>query len=127
MQPARPKVNTGHRMPRGGGNCDFCGEPSVSKLYACRNFMWEGQKIFKDEIGRWAGCAACARLIEAKQWSRLSLRVMREVSKRQGLDADQMQRLAKTVRVLHKTFGLHMIPGEALGVILPRYSRVTIV
>lgn len=120
----RPLVNTGHRLPRGGDRCDFCGESHTHKLYACKNFTWEGRAVFDSDVGRFTACLSCARLIDQKLWRRVSTRVLREVSKRKGIDADQLKHLAVTLKTLHKTFGANLINGEALGVLTPKYIKL---
>lgn len=120
--PSRPQVNAGHRLPRGGGNCDFCGVFAVVKLYACRNFTWEGQRVFEGDTGRWATCFLCCELVEDSKWVRLSNRVMRGVAKRKGVTDEQLKTLKRTLLQLHKAFGEHVIKGEALTVWSARHS-----
>lgn len=123
----RPEFNVSHRMPRGSGDrCDFCGSVRVLKLYACRNFMWEGQNVFgaNKVSGRWASCYPCSELIDNNQMGRLSLRVVREMAKRKGINEEQLALLNKTVRVLHKSFALHIVKGEVLTIIRPTYVRM---
>jgi hypothetical protein len=122
----RPLVNTGHMMPRGGGNCDFCGVPSVRYLYACRNFEWNGVNVFRGDVGRWAACYLCSKLVAGKKWGMLTRRVMREVSKRGAIDADQLKHLGTTLRTLHKGFGQHVVPDKELGVHLPLFRLVAV-
>lgn len=119
----RPLIDTGHRMPRGGDRCDFCGVARVSRLYACKDFTWEGQGIFGENQGRWASCYECSTLIDEGQWGRLSVRVMREIAKRKGVTAVQLQHMKVTLRDLHRGFGDNIIPGESLGVHRPRYQK----
>lgn len=121
----RPSVHTGHRLPRGGDRCDFCGAAQVIKLYACRDFEWEGHSVFGQEVGRWAACSMCALFIDDRKWARISLRVMSQVAKRKNITEDQLQHMEQAIRVLHRTFGSHMIQGEALSVLLPKYTRLT--
>jgi len=121
--PSRPRINS-HRLPRGGGRCDFCGINAVVKLYACHNFSWEGQRVFEGDTGRWATCFLCCELIEDSKWVRLSNRVMREVVKRKGITDNQLKTLRRTLLALHKAFGRHVIQGEAFSIHTPRF-RVT--
>ncbi len=120
----RPMVNTGHKLPRGGGRCDFCAVPAVSKLHACKNFVWEGQSVFSTEVGRWAACYLCSSLIGNEQWIKLSNRVMREIAKRKGIDEEQLKRLRKSLRGLHKGFSENVMPGESFEILTPRYRTI---
>jgi len=116
-------ITSGHRLPRGGNNCDFCGLREVSVLHACRNFEWCGQQIFPGDTGHWAACWACSKPIDAGQWGRLTTRVMRQVAQRQGLADDEVDRLRASLRELHRLFGANIIKGEELEVRTTRYKR----
>jgi hypothetical protein len=122
----RPRVNAGHRLPLGGDRCDFCGSASVVKLHHCRNFTWEGQPIFAQDAGRWASCHSCSQLIDVGEWNRLSLRVMREVAKRKGVTEEELKNLRRSLKTLHTGFGLHLLKGEDLAVLGPKYSRFVV-
>jgi len=115
-----------HRLPRGGGNCDFCGIGSVTLLYACRNFDWEGRPVFYSPVGRWASCHVCADLIEGKDWGRLNRRVMREVTKRKGLTPADIRLLRQSLKKLHASFVAHLVLQESLFVHISKYRRLTV-
>lgn len=119
--PLRPQINSLHRLPRGGGNCDFCGVYAVAKLYACKNFTFAGQPVFDSDIGRWAACHNCSGFISESRWIKLSNRVMREVEKRKGVTPVQLKDLRRTLLQLHKHFGAHVIKGEDFGIHTARY------
>lgn len=126
MSHIRPCINAGHRLPTGGSNCDFCSAPSVVRLHACTNFTWEGHQIFTQPVGRWASCYMCSRLVDAKLWGRLTLRVMREVSKRKGVTDGELKTLRRSLKTLHAGFGLHLISGEDLAVHEPSVTRFVV-
>lgn len=117
----RPQLK--HRLPRGGNACDFCGAPDVYSLYACHNFDWQGVPVFRANAGRWAACWACSDVIEVQRWDQLNRRVMREVSKRQGISPDELESMRVSLKALHKLFAAHVLDGEALKVHLPHVRR----
>jgi hypothetical protein len=114
-----------HRLPRGGGNCDFCGAPHVVMLHACRNFRWEDRPVFNGPVGRWASCQICAYLVEDGKRTKLTNRVMREVSKRRGLSPEDLVALRITLKVLHAELSKHLIPHDTLFVHVSKYRRIS--
>ncbi len=119
MYTARP----GHRLPRGGNRCDFCGGEEVQSLYSCVNFEWEGRPIFRSATGWWASCWLCSQYIETQQWGQLNRRVMRGVSKRQGITVLDVEGLRTSLKQLHSLFASNVVDGEPLKVHRPHVRR----
>lgn len=82
----RPSAILKHRTPRGGNQCDFCGAGSISHLYQCTTFNWNGRPIFVKDSGYWASCRLCSSIIDASKWTQLATRVMAEVKRRKALN-----------------------------------------
>src|ERR1700677_2131796 len=122
----RPLTVPQHRLPRGGNVCDFCGKSTVSKLYACNNFIWHDRDIFARSSGRWAACPGCSVLIDRGAWDALTARVMRCVQQRKGLSAIDRALLHNDLRALHKLLREHLRAREALQITQPRYSKVVL-
>lgn len=116
----------GHRLPRGGNACDFCGASEIQSLYSCLNFEWEGVPIFRQPTGRWAACYACSRLVEGEEWGQLNRRVMREVRKRRETTEGELSLLLVSIKLLHAGFASSLVQGEALTVHLPLVRRICI-
>ena len=112
-----------HRLPRGGDCCDFCGGKDVQALYSCANFNWEGRPVFQQDAGRWAACWLCSQYIETQNWGQLNRRVMREVSKREGLTPEHLDAMRATLKILHALFAQHVVRGEAFKVHRPHVRR----
>ena len=116
-----------NRLPRGGNYCDFCSEKFITKLYACRNFEWDGVPIFKDgkPVGRLATCDTCSEIISARDWDRLTIRVMAEVRKRHEITFPDLEHLCADLRALYATMDTHLILKKTLTVYQPHFERVT--
>lgn len=116
----------GHRLPRGGNACDFCGIAEIKTLFSCKNFECDGFPVFRADHGRWAACRVCSGLIEAGEWGQLNRRVMREVRKRRDATEVELTRLRETLKALHSGFASNMVKGAALTVHLPLVRRILI-
>jgi len=113
-----------HRLPRGGNRCDFCGGQDIHSLHSCSNFDWEGKPVFQQDTGRWAACWMCSGYIEKERRGQLTRRTLWQVSKRQGISANELKILRESLKELHTLFASHVVQGEALKIHEPHVRRV---
>jgi hypothetical protein len=96
-----------HMRPfrRSGNQCDCCSEPSIDTLYLCRNFSYQGRPVFTRQVGRWAACLSCRRLLEEGNTSSLACRSEREAG-------------------IYRALLINIIPGQSWSVhqVAPKVS-----
>jgi hypothetical protein len=74
-------------------------------LYLCRNFSYQGRPVLTRQLGRWAACYSCRRLLEKGNTSSLARRSKREVG-------------------LYRALLINIIPGQSWSVhqVAPKVS-----
>lgn len=112
----RPLSVLNIRATHWGNRCDFCGSPFVHKLYACRNFHFDGKPVFATDQGRWAACDKCLRLVDAGAWPRVATRVLKYAP-------DKSLRLRRDLSRFLLMLNEHITPGQAFTVLQPHYAR----
>jgi hypothetical protein len=97
-------------FPKNGKTCDFCVQSPATKIYACRNFEWDGSPVFGTETkGRWAACESCAELVDAERWDQLTERVVRIFHRRYDTPRAQRAGIEAQFKSFHQLFASNML------------------
>jgi hypothetical protein len=75
------------------GLCDFCSDPSPVRKFGADDFLLDVARPAiglpaLQSVGAWLACAACARAIDARDWSQLEDRAVTVFMAKYGLDRD---------------------------------------
>ena len=95
------------RVPQGGDAWDFCNTSPAFKGRQCDNFEISGFPVFKNTFGMWTTCLKCSELVDAKRWSTLAERAVRQVIKRHGVSSHQVAVLRSQFTEIVRLFALH--------------------
>jgi hypothetical protein len=98
-------------VPRGGDHCDFCCASPVFKVYACTNFVLQGNPVFASglSVGSWAACKKCAELVNAGKWADLTERALRKFARRYGVSRHEMFAVRTQFADIHQLFAKHVL------------------
>jgi hypothetical protein len=95
-------------VPLGGEHCDFCGSPSIFKMYECSNFDCCGRPVFgAADNGSWACCRTCSDFVEGKQWDLLTQRALYKFLARHEVPRKEIPTLWAQFAELHRSFAQH--------------------
>jgi hypothetical protein len=100
-----------HIVPRGSDHCDFCCTSPVFTVYACTNFVLDGNPVFARglAVGSWAACRKCAELVNAGKWADLTERALRKFAKRHGVCRHEISAVRTQFAGIHRLFAKHVL------------------